>query len=230
MATSVKFALTRFMATVDCLIHFEATVNAPGAPTPTLSASKIRRDHLNSLWQTVKAAYDICCDCIIAAGESAAILKSKYYKTYSTYEIFAAQLMEQIQKGSSQIPQAAVTPSQNFTSLRSPLTNDGFRSAWNNLTEIFENKRLQVNSYLKTLFNVQSIAQESGAALEELQRTFQGCLTFLKFSGVNIENWDPILVYMCSNRQNYQSSLSHYGSSPSKIKPKFLRGLSLIPI
>jgi len=82
--------------------------------------NKIRRDHLNSLWQTVKAAYDICSDCIIAAGESAAdtksVLRSKYYQTYSTYEIFAAQLMEQIQKGSSQIPQAPVIPSQNSTS------------------------------------------------------------------------------------------------------------------
>jgi len=120
MATSVKSALTRFMATVDCLIHFEATVNASGAPTPTLSACKIRRDHLNSLWQTVKAAYDICFDCILAAGESAAdtksILKYKYYQTYSTYELFAVQLMEQIQKGSSQIHQAPVTPSQNSTS------------------------------------------------------------------------------------------------------------------
>jgi len=57
-----------------------------------------------------------------------------------------------------------------------------------------------VNSHLKTLFNVQSIAQESGAALKELLRTFQGCLTFLKFSCVNIENWDPILVYMCSKK------------------------------
>jgi len=228
MATSVKSALTRCMATADCLIHFEATVNAPGAPTPTLSACKIWRDHFNSLWQSVKAAYDICSDCIVAAGESAAdILRSKYYQTYSTYEIFAAQLMEQIQKWSSHIPQAPVTLSQNSTSygcrlppcrltevfsgdyLRwptfrdlftviyidnpsltpveklfhlnsktsgeayyivssSPLTYDGFRSSWNNLTERFENKRLQVNSHLKTLFNVQSIAQKSGAALKEL--------------------------------------------------------------
>jgi len=80
---------------------------------------------------------------------------------------------------------------------RSPLTNDGFRSAWNNLNEHFENKRFQVNSRLKTLFNVQSIAQESRATLKELQRSFLVCLTFLKFSGVNIENLDPILVYMC---------------------------------
>jgi len=49
---------------------------------------------------------------------------------------------------------------------QSPLTNESFRSAWNVITERFENKRLQVN-----LFNVQSIAQELGAALKELQNT-----------------------------------------------------------
>jgi len=59
---------------------------------------------------------------------------------------------------------------------------------------------LQVNSHLKTIFNLQSIAQE------ELQRTFQGCLTFYY----------------------YQSSLSHYGSNTSKIKPKFHRTLEAV--
>jgi len=64
------------MATAGYLIHFEATVNAPGAPTPTLSACKVRRDQFNSLWQTVKAAYNRCSDSIVAAGESAADTKS----------------------------------------------------------------------------------------------------------------------------------------------------------
>jgi len=51
---------------------------------------------------------------------------------------------------------------------RSPLTNEGFPSAWKNLTERFENQRLQVSSHLNTLFSVESIGQESGAALKEL--------------------------------------------------------------
>jgi len=44
---------------------------------------------------------------------------------------------------------------------RYPLTNDGLFSAWKNITERFENKRLQMNSHLKSLFNVQRISQES---------------------------------------------------------------------
>nr|XP_044248535.1 LOW QUALITY PROTEIN: uncharacterized protein LOC123002433 [Drosophila takahashii] len=82
----------------------------------------------------------------------------------------------------------------------SPLTNDGFRSAWDNLTERFENKRLLVNSQLKILFNVPSVTQESGSALKELQSTIQGCLTALDMSGIQVETWDCLLVYMCSSK------------------------------
>ncbi|XP_043062858.1 uncharacterized protein LOC122319538 [Drosophila yakuba] len=82
----------------------------------------------------------------------------------------------------------------------SPITNEGFRSAWENLIERFENKRLLVNSQLKILFNVQSIPQKSGAALKVLQSTVQGCLTALELSGINTENWDCLLVYLCSSK------------------------------
>jgi len=47
---------------------------------------------------------------------------------------------------------------------------------------------------------MQFIVQESEAALKELQRTVQGCLTSLQFSGVNIENWNPMLVYMFTTK------------------------------
>jgi len=109
MATYAKSELARCMATADYLIPFEATVNAPVAPTLTLSACKIRCDHFNFSWQTA-----------VAAGENAAgtksILQSKYYPTYSIYEMFSAQLVEQIQQGSSEIPQASVPPLQNSKS------------------------------------------------------------------------------------------------------------------
>jgi len=64
------------------------------------------------------------------------------------------------------------------------VTNEGIRSAWAYLTERFENKRLLVNSQLKILFKVQSVNQENGSAIRELQRTIQGCLTALEMSGI----------------------------------------------
>ncbi|XP_062123208.1 uncharacterized protein LOC133836632 [Drosophila sulfurigaster albostrigata] len=83
---------------------------------------------------------------------------------------------------------------------KSPLTNEGFQSAWSSLTERFENKRLLVNSQLRILFNLPAIGQESGAAIQELQSTIQGCLTALEHSKINTENWDCILVFLCSSR------------------------------
>ncbi|KAH8360779.1 hypothetical protein KR084_003911, partial [Drosophila pseudotakahashii] len=120
--SQARSALNKFIVTADTLSHFEAIINVPGASTPTLSACKIRREHLSSLWQKAKKAYDTCSECIVAAGESAAdtksMLKAKYNETYDVYEKFAAQLLEQIeiQQGSSQTSQAPVTPSQSSIS------------------------------------------------------------------------------------------------------------------
>ncbi|XP_070142292.1 uncharacterized protein [Drosophila kikkawai] len=83
---------------------------------------------------------------------------------------------------------------------KSPLTNDGFASAWEALQDRFQNKRLLVNSQLKLLFNLSSISQESGHALKELQSTIQGCLTALAHSQLSTDNWDCLLVFLCASK------------------------------
>jgi len=105
----------------------------------------------------------------------------------------------------------------------SPLTKDGFRSAWANLTERFENKRLLVNSQLKILFNVQSVNKESLSAIRELQRTIPGCLMALEMSGIETENWDCLLVYMCAP-PNFLSSRYPCGNSHCTTRQRFRRG------
>nr|XP_041631713.1 uncharacterized protein LOC121502377 [Drosophila kikkawai]XP_041633461.1 uncharacterized protein LOC121503259 [Drosophila kikkawai] len=82
----------------------------------------------------------------------------------------------------------------------SPLTNDGFESAWRNLQNRFENKRLLVNSQLKILFNLPSVAQECGKSLKHLESTIQGCLTALQLARVETTNWDCLLVFLCSSK------------------------------
>ncbi|XP_070144645.1 uncharacterized protein [Drosophila kikkawai] len=83
---------------------------------------------------------------------------------------------------------------------KAPLTNEGFISAWQSLTERFENRRLLVNSQLKILFNLPAVPQESGAALKELQGTIQSCLTALSMSSIQVKAWDCLLVYMVSTK------------------------------
>jgi len=83
---------------------------------------------------------------------------------------------------------------------KSPLTNEGFDSAWAALRYRFVYKRLLVNSQLKLFFNLSSVSSESGQALKDLQSTIQGCLKALSHSNISTENWDCLLVFLCASR------------------------------
>ncbi|XP_070068063.1 uncharacterized protein [Drosophila takahashii] len=117
----------------------------------------------------------------------------------------------------------------------SPLTNDGFRSAWDNLTERFENKRLLVNSQLKILFNVPSVTHESGSALKELQSTIQGCLTALEMSGIQltlslweqslhnkaeIPTWHELNVFLTERHRTLEAIDDVRPSGSSQAQPR----------
>jgi len=47
---------------------------------------------------------------------------------------------------------------------------------------------------------MQSVNQEAGSAIRKLQSTIKGYLTALKISGIQTENCDWVLVYMCSSK------------------------------
>jgi len=66
---------------------------------------------------------------------------------------------------------------------KSPLTNEGFDSAWAALRDRFENKRLLVNSQLKLLFNLSSVSSESGSErpTEHNPRVFDSAGSFQHF-------------------------------------------------
>ncbi|XP_075157647.1 uncharacterized protein LOC142230914 [Haematobia irritans] len=83
---------------------------------------------------------------------------------------------------------------------RSPLTNDGFFSAWENLCARYENKRVLVNGQLRTLFNLPSCTSESANGIKTLQRDISACISALSLYDIDIASWDPIFVYICSNR------------------------------
>lgn len=81
-----------------------------------------------------------------------------------------------------------------------PLTNDGFELAWRNLTERYENKRMQVNEQIKIPFNLPNVTSDSSCTIQKLQRTVNSCLQILETLDVDIKVWDPILIYLCSTK------------------------------
>ncbi|XP_073828828.1 uncharacterized protein [Musca autumnalis] len=83
---------------------------------------------------------------------------------------------------------------------KSPLTNSGFSQAWSNHSDRYENKRVLVNGQLKVLFNLPIVHSESSQGLKRLQRDINSCISVLKTYDIDVESWDPIFVYLCSNR------------------------------
>ncbi|XP_055903246.1 uncharacterized protein LOC129939295 [Eupeodes corollae] len=81
-----------------------------------------------------------------------------------------------------------------------PLTEENFELAWKALSDQYENRRILVNNQIKTLFNLPVLTAESGKDIRDLQRNINDCLSILKAHHLSIDSWDPILVYLCSNR------------------------------
>ncbi|XP_065356165.1 uncharacterized protein LOC135950558 [Calliphora vicina] len=83
---------------------------------------------------------------------------------------------------------------------KSPLTNQGFDLAWSNLTQRFENRRVQVNSQLRILFNLPNLESESAKSIQYLQRDINSCISILRLHRIDVDSWDPIFVFLCTNK------------------------------
>lgn len=80
------------------------------------------------------------------------------------------------------------------------LRNQGFERAWSNLKDRYENKRILVNSQLKVLFNMLTVKSEKADGIKRLQRDINNCISAFHLHEIDISNWDPILVYLCSTK------------------------------
>ncbi|XP_075159384.1 uncharacterized protein LOC142232519 [Haematobia irritans] len=83
---------------------------------------------------------------------------------------------------------------------KSPLTDRGFEIAWNGLCDRYENKRVLVNGQLRVLFNLPDVKVESAQGIKRLQQDINSCISALKIYDIDVASWDPIFVFLCSNR------------------------------
>ncbi|XP_075151048.1 uncharacterized protein LOC142225157 [Haematobia irritans] len=102
-----------------------------------------------------------------------------------------------------------------------PLTNDGFTLAWKNLKDRYENKRMQVNEQLKIIFNLPNVSVDSSQSVQKLQRTVNTCIQTLETLDIEVKQWDPILIYLCSAKlprpflEEFESSLEDCKTLPT---------------
>ncbi|XP_073841500.1 uncharacterized protein [Musca autumnalis] len=147
------------------------------------------------------------------------------YKTWPTFrDLFSAIYVEN--SGISKVEKLYHLKQKTSGEARDiiahiPLTHDGFDLAWKSLTDRYENKRMQVNEQLKTLFSLPTVTVDSSSSLKSLQRSVNGCLETLKTLDIDIVTWDPILIYLCSQKlprsylQDFENTLSDSSTIPT---------------
>ncbi|XP_059223173.1 uncharacterized protein LOC131996978 [Stomoxys calcitrans] len=83
---------------------------------------------------------------------------------------------------------------------RYTLCDDNFDLAWGALRTRYENKRVLVDHQLRILFEIPVATDENSESLQRIHSTVSDCLCTLKSLQVQVECWDPILIYLVSTK------------------------------
>ncbi|XP_075158166.1 uncharacterized protein LOC142231444 [Haematobia irritans] len=104
---------------------------------------------------------------------------------------------------------------------RYALCDENFTLAWNALKSRYENKRVLVDNQLKILFNIPVATSEDSESLQRIHSTVKDCLSTLTSLNVNIDSWDPMLIYLVSTKlpeetiSQWEQSLKSHRELPS---------------
>lgn len=80
-----------------------------------------------------------------------------------------------------------------------------YKVALDLLKQRYENKRIIINSHLKSLFDLPSLQRENASALRHFVDSFNKDLRSLKSLGQDVDSWDTMLVYMLSSKLDFNS-------------------------
>ncbi|TGZ49037.1 hypothetical protein DBV15_11819 [Temnothorax longispinosus] len=96
------------------------------------------------------------------------------------------------------------------------LTTENFQKTWDALIEFYENTRLLINSTLQSLLNIKRVTKESGTELQQLYSEVMQLYRIFEMLECPIEHWDHILIFICTQKLDLESSKlweAHLGSS-----------------
>ncbi|XP_049877550.1 uncharacterized protein LOC126374847 [Pectinophora gossypiella] len=80
------------------------------------------------------------------------------------------------------------------------ISSDNYVGAWEILNNRYENKKRIFNSHIGALMNLPVMPQATVQNLKRLHDVTTECLNAIKNIGVNIDTWDPILVYILAQK------------------------------
>ncbi|XP_075167693.1 uncharacterized protein LOC142239813 [Haematobia irritans] len=104
------------------------------------------------------------------------------------------------------------------------LVDENFQLAWDALVTRYENPRILVHQQMKQLFGLPSIQMETPKSIRQIQSGINDSLSIFKSYKINTDNWDPILVHLCSTKlpedtlRAWEDSLSNHKELPTWLQ------------
>ena len=81
-----------------------------------------------------------------------------------------------------------------------PVSEQGFRVAWEILLEIYEDECLIINTHIDHIMKLPCLTSENSSQLRHLIDTTKCNLVALKAMKQNTESWDMIIIYTLVQR------------------------------
>jgi hypothetical protein len=99
------------------------------------------------------------------------------------------------------------------------VTDANYKLAWELLEKRYENERQLVHCHMHELFNQPKMTTESAVDLRKLMDTTTKHIRSLKTMGFQTDHWDPIMLFLISERLDTDSRRQWELSSPGKTYP-----------
>lgn len=101
------------------------------------------------------------------------------------------------------------------------ISSDNYDISWDILNHRFNNTKLIFNSHLSILMNLPTLQQQTATSIKKIHDITNECLNAIRSLGVQIDSWDPIIVYIICNKldadthNDYIESLKNPRDLPS---------------
>ncbi|XP_045453765.1 uncharacterized protein LOC123663070 [Melitaea cinxia] len=86
-----------------------------------------------------------------------------------------------------------------------PITEKNYDVCWTQLTNRYDNKKYLSNNILRRFMSQKYLQYESSNAIKELLDNMNECLSALQNIGVDVSNWDIIVIYIFSQKLDPES-------------------------
>ncbi|KAF0717513.1 Peptidase A2 domain-containing protein, partial [Aphis craccivora] len=96
-------------------------------------------------------------------------------------------------------------------------TSNNYKIAWNKLNKRYSNKKMLVQTHVKSMFELEPVVSESSAKLRQFTESLTGFMSALETLGHISNNWGPLLVHLIIKIVDVSGRQTHIKKKSSSL-------------